>query len=91
MAQKKQDHTLFHYLLTITIQLVKKIQSSGLWAIVALIGFYILQLKRSPYYLIIGVPVLLIGIGLLINSLWSIINIFSPRVNKALCPLCNKD
>lgn len=83
------NHTIFHYILTIVWTFLKGLLDSIVWLVVGAIGFYILNLQYSPYNILIGLPLFLIGIGVITNSLGSdVLSVFSPKFNKGVCPLC---
>lgn len=83
------NHTIFHYILTVLWVCFKGILDSLLWVVVGAVGFYLFYFSYSPYNIAIGLPLLIIGIGVLINSLGSdVLSVFSPQFNKGVCPLC---
>ena len=92
MNQKRnnKEHTLFHVLFIIVEYVIHGISSALIWVSIGMAGFVIFQTKASPYDILIGLPLLLIGFGLAINSLSSIVySIFSSQFNRGVCGWCN--
>ena len=88
--KKYTKHTAFHYLATVLLILLKSFLGASIWIVIGGGGYLIFQTKRSPYDLVFGLPLMLIGAGLIINSLSSVFYaLFSPKYNKALCPFCS--
>jgi len=86
-----QKHNLFHYLLTIFYILFKSLVSSFVLILVCLAGYLIYQAKKTPYDIVFGIPLMLVGGGLIINKLGDVANsISSPTYNKAVCIFCSK-
>lgn len=84
-------HSFFHYILTIAFETFKAVVGSSYWYILGVLGFLILRSNMSPFDIIIGLPLLVIGIGLIANSLETVfLAIFSLRFNKGICRLCEK-
>ena len=89
MAAKK--HNIFHYFFTIFYILFKSLVSSFVWIFVTLAGYLIFQTKKTPYDIVLGIPLMLVGGGLIINKLGDVANsISSPTYNKAVCIFCSK-
>ncbi len=87
---KKKRHTIFHYVFTIVWFLGAGFVSAFFWFLVGLGGFFVFQKKISPYDIVVGLPLLLVALGFIVNSVWSaILSIFSLAFNKGSCPLCN--
>ena len=85
----RSTHTVFHYILTIVWTFLKGLLDSLLWVVVGAVGFYLLYFSYSPYNIVIGLPLSIIGIGVLINSLGNdFLSVFSPKFNQGVCPLC---
>jgi hypothetical protein len=88
MSLKK--HPFWHYVLVVLVVVGKGLVSELLWFLVGLGGYFIFISKRSPYNIVLGLPLLLVGGGFVINSLWSeILSVFSPAYNRGICFLCN--
>jgi len=67
----------------------KGLLDSIVWLIVGALGFYILNSSYGPYNIIIGLPLFIIGLGVIVNSLGSdLLSVFSPKFNKGVCPMC---
>jgi hypothetical protein len=87
----KNRHNVFHYLLTVIYIFLKSLVLSIIWIIIGVAGYLIFQTKRSPIDLILGLPLMFIGGGFLINNLWSVVlGIFSPTYNRGVCIWCSK-
>jgi len=83
-------HTLWHYATVVLSTLVKSLLGSFVWMAIAGVGILIYQTKKSPYDLIIGIPLILAGAGLTLNNFGSLVlTIFSPKYNKGVCRLCS--
>lgn len=86
----KKGHTFSHYLITAFIAIIKSGIGSLLSIATVIVGFLIFQSKVNLYSILIGMPLLLIGIGLFVNSFANaLLSLFSLRYNKGKCPLCN--
>jgi len=86
-----QKHNIFHYLFTIFYILFTSLISSFVWIFVILAGYLIYQTIRNPFDIVLGIPLMLIGGGLLINKLGDVVNsIFSQAYNKGVCIFCSK-
>ena len=87
----KGKHNIFHYIFTAIYKFIQGIISSFIWIFVTLAGYLIFQTKKTPYDIVLGIPLILIGGGLIINKLGdSILAVSSPRYNKAVCIFCSK-
>jgi hypothetical protein len=86
-----QNHNFFHYLITVFYVLVKNVTHSFIWFLVGVIGYLILNSKKAPYDIILGLPLLLIGGGLVVNHLWGVVlSVFYPPYNKGVCVYCSQ-
>ena len=84
-----KKHNRFHYLLVILLAAIKNSINIIVWVLVAVVGLVILLLRRGFIGIVVGLPLFLIGIGFMVNSLWTIIlGVFSKTYNKAVCILC---
>ncbi|KKS32261.1 MAG: hypothetical protein UU93_C0008G0023 [Candidatus Amesbacteria bacterium GW2011_GWA2_42_12] len=82
-------HNIFHYLITAVYLLVKSILGSIVWIVLGIVGYVVFKASVSPYYLIIGFPLMLMSLGMVVNSLWSgLLSIFSLRYNQSMCVMC---
>lgn len=89
MAARK--HTVIHYLATIIIRLGQSLVGAIIWIIIGVVGYFLFKMNTPPVNIIVGLPMLVIGIGGAINSVWSVlISVFSPRYNKGVCVFCNR-
>lgn len=85
-----QNHKFLHYLFTAFYNLVKNLIGIAIWLTVGATGYLIFQTRKTPFDLIIGLPLTLIGAGFVVHSLWTIIlTIFSSVYNKAICLIRN--
>ncbi len=83
-------HNLFHYFLTFLFLLFKNLILSLIWIALGGVGYLVFQSKKSPIDIIIGLPLILLCIGLLINNIHTaFLALFSPKYNQAFCPFCN--
>ena len=86
-----RKHTFIHYAATAVIRLTQSLIGSLVWILVGVVGYFIFKMNKQPASLIIGLPMLLIGIGGVVNSIWSVvISIFSPRYNRGVCIFCKR-
>jgi hypothetical protein len=87
-----QKHNFFHYLFMVVYCLVETLIRSLGWFLLAIAGYLVFQTKRAPVDLIVGLPLMLVGGGLLVNSLWTgLMAVFSPDYNKEICILCEPE
>jgi hypothetical protein len=85
-----QNHNIFHYLFTAIYNLAKALIRSFTWLLVGIAGLLILQTRRTPFDILIGLPLLLVGGGFVVNSLWTaFLAFFYPKYNKGVCIWCN--
>lgn len=86
-----KNHNNWHYLLNIVLVILKGLLLSSIWILLGISGWALIQIKKSPFDLILGLPLVLIAIGFVIHSLWSaILSIFSPEFNKSTCIFCHE-
>ncbi len=90
-----QKHNFFHYFATIFYFLVTRLMASIVWVLIALVGLFIISSGREAWIILFGLPLVLIGGGLLVNYLATIVFvIFDFTYNRGVCPICkpnNKD
>lgn len=85
----KNNHNIIHYLLIIIEYIFREVIQALLWLILGIAGLFIYQTKYSPYHLIIGLPVFLIGVGLAINNIITFLfGVFIFRYNRGVCRWC---
>lgn len=88
--KKKNSHTVLHYFLTILIVFIKSIIAVALWIALGIAGLFIFQTHKSPYNIVIGLPLILASIGAIINAIGNeVLSILSPTYNRGVCVLCN--
>ncbi|OGM34574.1 hypothetical protein A3D00_05145 [Candidatus Woesebacteria bacterium RIFCSPHIGHO2_02_FULL_38_9] len=91
MSNHNDSHNVIHYLATVVWSIIKGIASSSIWIIIGAAGFLIFQAKKSPYDIILGLPLILIGAGMTINNLANIVySVFSPQYNRGVCIICKR-
>ena len=89
MAARK--HTVIHYLITAFLRLFQSLLGAIVWLLVGVIGYFIFKMNNAPVNFIIGLPMLFIGIGGVLNSVWSVaMSVFNPRYNRGVCIFCNQ-
>ena len=89
MAARK--HTPIHYLVTVVLRIAQSFLGAFIWILIGIIGHFIFEMNNPPVNLIIGLPMLVIGIGGVVNSVWSVvISVLSPRYNRGVCVFCNQ-
>jgi len=87
----KGKHNTLHYFLTAFVFLIKGVISSFVWIMVIFVGIIIFNLHKSPYDIVIGIPLMLIAGGFVVHNLWSaVLAFFSPTFNREECRLCSK-
>lgn len=85
-----KHHSLAHYLLVVIEYFIRGLVNSLLWLVIGYIGLLIFQQKKSPFDLLIGLPLILISIGFIGNDMQSaFLSILSPKYNSGVCRLCN--
>ena len=85
-----QNHNIFHYLFTAIYNLVKALIRSFAWLLGGIAGLLVLQTRRTPFDILIGLPLLLVGGGFVVNSLWTVfLAFFYPKYNKGVCIWCS--
>lgn len=88
---QKTKHNLIHILLNILSYMLKALISTVIWITVGVAGIIIFQSKQSPFDMVFGIPLALIGIGLTLNGILSfILSIFSAKFNQGICRWCSK-
>ena len=54
-------------------------------------GYLIFQTKRTPFDIVLGLPLMLVGGGFIVNvTVDLMLVIFSPTYNKGVCVLCGE-
>ncbi len=90
MTRKSSSHNFFHYVVTVFIYLVKGIIGEFIWLLVGVAGYLIFQARVEPYDLIAGLPLIVISVGFIVNSIGSqLLAVFSSKYNKGVCVICN--
>lgn len=85
------NHNPTHYLLTVISVLIKAISSSLAWLALSLIGLLLLSNRIMPWDLLIGLPLLLIAGGMVVNNLTGVLlAAFLPYYNQGICRLCKE-
>jgi len=87
-----QRHNFYHYFITAFRGVIKGTLEASFWIAIALAGYFIFQSKKTPFDLIVGIPLGLLGLGMAINRFWdSLLIIISPRHNRNFCQLCPEE
>lgn len=87
---KRDPHSAAHYVLTIIYVFIRNIFSSVVFLALSAAGYLVWEATVSPYNLLIGLPLMLGGLGLFINNIWSeMLSVFSSTYNKGVCPFCS--
>jgi hypothetical protein len=82
-------HEVFHYIVTILDKSVIKVATFIISVLLLFGGYVFYTTHSSPYNLIFGIPLIIIGAILALNSLWTMILVtFSPVYNRGVCKLC---
>lgn len=90
MKTDLQKHNIFHYCLMIFVYLIKGIIGEFIWLLAGVAGYFIFQAKVAPYDLIVGLPLIVISVGFIVNSIGSqLLAVFSSKYNKGVCVICN--
>jgi len=90
-TRPRNKHTIFHYIVTSVWYIGKSVIASLVWFVVGIIGVLLFYAKKGPFDLLFGLPLLVIGIGFVLNSLLNIVlSIFSPTYNRGVCILCKQ-
>lgn len=83
------NHNLRHYLFTIIETFIHSFIKSITWTLIGTTGLLILQTKKTPWDILIGLPLLLIGGGFVINYMSSVfLSVFVSYYNRGICKLC---
>lgn len=89
-AQTTQ-HKIFHYLVTAVGGLIKGVAGAIVWFFIGAVGFLIFDLHISPFDLLFGLPLLLIGVGMGIQEGYQgLVSVVSPKDNRLHCRLCQE-
>lgn len=87
---KTKRHTIIHYILVVSFTLLKSLFSNLIWLIIGLLGYLVFKNIRNPYSIILGLPLILIGVGMIVNNSHTfLLAAFSPKYNKAICFICS--
>jgi hypothetical protein len=62
------------------------------WIILALLGFLSILMRISIFNLLLGLPLLLVGVGFVAHSFWDVVlSIVSPKFNRVHCIICEPE
>lgn len=90
-VSRKNNHNLIHYLINVVYSTTRSVISSLIWIILGALGFLIYDSQSSPVNIVIGLPLILIGVGVFLNNLQTtILSVFSPTYNRGVCILCGE-
>lgn len=91
LMAKHDPHNFLHYILTVIYVFITGILSTLIFVAMSAAGYLVFRTAISPYDKIIGLPLMLLGVGLIINNLDSeFLSVFSRKFNKGICPICRK-
>lgn len=87
---KFKKHTIFHWIITVFSCFIKAL----VWGIIGFafvaIGSAIMNSKKSPLDILLGIPMVVVGFGFIVHGLFDVaICTFSLKYNKAVCFLCS--
>ncbi|HJX46051.1 MAG TPA: hypothetical protein VJ399_02695 [Patescibacteria group bacterium] len=86
-----KNHNFIHYITTSFWSLIRGLAISFIWILLGIVGLLIIRTGKSPWDVLIGLPLVLVGGGFVINHMWtSVLTIFSPTFNREVCRLCRK-
>ena len=86
-----RKHTPIHYLVTVVFRIAQSLLGASIWIFIGAIGYFIFAMNNPPVNFIIGLPMLVIGMGGVLNSVWSVVmSVFDPRYNRGVCIFCNR-
>ena len=84
------NHNFFHWLITALWITIKAIPLIGVGVVVFLVGFLIFKNAGQPFDIMIGFPVMLLGISVTGVNLYEILaSILDRQYSKSHCPICN--
>lgn len=82
-------HTLIHYIVEILLALTIKTALAIFFSGVTYLGYLVFFLIPSPFNLILGMALVLIGLSMALVSLWEIwAPIVSWNYSRTHCPFC---
>jgi uncharacterized membrane protein len=82
-------HTLSHSLLIILKAFLIGIVKIPVFLVAAVIGYYIWQQYPVPWSVVIGLPLMLLGISMGVLSIYElVVAIISPQWRRQHCPYC---
>lgn len=90
--KKTYSHNIIHYFLTAGEYIFKGIIQGVEWLFVSIAGFFIFETKQSPYNILIGLPLFLVGIGFVLNNVITVFfTVLSYGFNKEVCRWCDRE
>lgn len=82
-------HTIFHHLLIAGGACLKDLALLAIWLMVFLVGLFFWSQFSSPLNLILGLPLLLLGVTMSLTNLYEIVvSVVSWRWGRTHCPFC---
>jgi len=83
-------HSVFHYFFNIVIGFFEGIIVSVAWIAIFSVGYILFSSRFSPFDLIFGLPLILIGGGMALSKIWeTVATLISVEFNKRHCRICN--
>ena len=84
------NHNFFHWLITALWITIKAIPLIGVGVVVFLVGFLIFKNTGSPFDLMAGLPLMLLGASVAgVNLYEALASILDLRYSRGHCPICN--
>jgi hypothetical protein len=88
-SMSHHKHVWWHWVLTVGWVGTRGLVAGSAWMVMAVVGMVVLRLGDSPYNLVVGLPMVGIGWGLLIHEVWTnILAVVSGRFNEESCLIC---
>lgn len=82
-------HSAVHYFLIAFLVLIRSSVNVIAWILFGMGGYLIFQAHYSPLDIVIGLPMMLIGIGFIINYSFNVVfAFFDKKYNRGICFLC---
>ena len=89
LLNRKNRHTLIHYIIVILLALTQKTALIIFFSGIAFLGYLLFWRLVSPFHLIVSIALVSIGISMILINLWEIwASIVSSDYNLTHCPFC---
>lgn len=84
-------HLFWHQILIVFKSGVSGLALVIIWLIVTVVGIYLFTQQGSPYNLLFGLPLLLLGVTMSISSFYElIVGLVSWVWGRTHCPICDE-